>query len=473
MNKVQGTQEIKRQQNNPLSKVIDNGFCIGCGACSVKNSQIEIEETDIGTYQANLNGCKDESVAEVCPFLAGRDETTIGKKLYHDNAKFDSSIGYYCGIYTGYVNEESFRENGSSGGLLTWLLVQLLQADKIDAVVHVGATDKPGELFNYTLSTTIESVQNGAKSKYYPITYSEVLNKVKEENLRIAFVGVPCFVKSIRLLCEADLALKQNVKYCISLFCGHLKSKGFSQMIAWQQGVPPGQLTGIDFRVKNNKASHRYSLQVRYKQKTGQQITLPPIQTQDLYGMDWGLGLFKPKACDWCDDIAGEIADITFGDAWLPEYSSDSSGRNIVVVRNKEILNILEDSVRNNQIELVEEPVEKVYQSQAGNYRHRQEGLSVRIEQAVKEQQWFPVKRVKQDTFEVPRERKEIYLHRLEISEKSHIYFQQAKLKNSFILFLIKILPLQIKYYILNKRATKHALVYSYQLLRYFLRKKT
>ena len=32
---------------------------------------------------------------------------------------------------------------------------------------------------------------------------------------------------------------------------------------------------------------------------------------------DWGMGIFKLGACDYCDDIVGETADISFGDAWL------------------------------------------------------------------------------------------------------------------------------------------------------------
>lgn len=40
------------------------------------------------------------------------------------------------------------------------------------------------------------------------------------------------------------------------------------------------------------------------------------------------------KACDFCDDVFAETADIALGDAWLPEYVQDGNGTNVVVTRN-------------------------------------------------------------------------------------------------------------------------------------------
>src|SRR5690606_22913593 len=97
---------------------------------------------------------------------------------------------------------------------------------------------------------------------------------------------------------------------------------------------------------------------------------------------------FKPKACDWCDDIAGETADLACGDAWLPEFTHESAGTNIVIVRNSRISELVREGIDKNLLVMSEQPVEKVYESQAGNYRHRQEGLTLRIEQAIAEGVW-------------------------------------------------------------------------------------
>ena len=41
---------------------------------------------------------------------------------------------------------------------------------------------------------------------------------------------------------------------------------------------------------------------------------------------DWGAGFFQNPACDWCDDVVAETADIAFGDAWVEPYSSRRPG---------------------------------------------------------------------------------------------------------------------------------------------------
>lgn len=33
-----------------------------------------------------------------------------------------------------------------------------------------------------------------------------------------------------------------------------------------------------------------------------------------------------PRACNYCDDVFAECADVTCMDAWLPEYSQDHRG---------------------------------------------------------------------------------------------------------------------------------------------------
>ena len=75
----------------------------------------------------------------------------------------------------------------------------------------------------------------------------------------------------------------------------------------------------IDFRLKNEgQPANRYATQL---------ITSDKITQRDVFDLDGtdglGLGFFKYKACDYCDDVAGETADITLGDAWLPGEIKD------------------------------------------------------------------------------------------------------------------------------------------------------
>ena len=41
---------------------------------------------------------------------------------------------------------------------------------------------------------------------------------------------------------------------------------------------------------------------------------------------------FKYKACDFCDDVFAETADVVVGDAWIPKYLTQ--GNSLVVTRS-------------------------------------------------------------------------------------------------------------------------------------------
>lgn len=434
-----------------VEDVIRGGYCIGCGGCSVKDSKIIIRENDTGMYQATYVESPSLEADKVCPFSSTVDENTLGHRMYGALDKHDPRIGYYNDVYAGHVIEGEYRKNGSSGGITTWVLDELLSQNHIDAVIHVGELGRVGELFGYKISHSSNELRSHAKSKYYPVHISDVMEEVKSNNLRYAFVGVPCFVKAVRLLAINDPIIAERIKYCIAIFCGHLKTKAFSEMIAWQQGVPPKMLGGIDFRVKNlDLPANKYSVQVT-QLYDGVAHELPPVQAGELYGMDWGLGYFKPKACDWCDDIAGETADLACGDAWLKEFDKDPGGNNILVARNAVISGILKKGLQEGKLHLQSQTVDKVYESQAGNYRHRQEGLSIRTKHAKKEGIWFPRKRFNDTSFIVPAIRSKIYLLRSHIAERSQLHFSKSKNSNSFLFFVLKMAPLEVKYFGLTR----------------------
>ncbi|WP_417530269.1 Coenzyme F420 hydrogenase/dehydrogenase, beta subunit C-terminal domain [Marinobacter lipolyticus] len=438
-----------------LSPVLDGGYCVGCGACAVASEGVRIDESWTGLYKAKVIARSGEKASAVCPFASDLNENGLGRKLYGDTANHDARVGYYQDIYAGHVSESEFRKNGSSGGMVTWVLARLFDLGEIDGVIHVGETATPGELFQYRISENKADILSNSKSRYYPVHMDEVLREIRGNGKKYAFVGVPCFVKAVRLLAEHDAQLADSIRYCIAIFCGHFKTKGFAEMIAWQQGIAPSRLSGINFRVKyTDRPANQYGVQVLSEGEEGAELR-PPMMTRNLYGMDWGLGYFKPKACDWCDDIAGETGDLACGDAWLPEFSGDSKGTNIVVIRNEFISSLVSQGIENGELMLSEQSVEKVYESQAGNYRHRQEGLSVRIADANRKGVWCPTKRIDASSFCVSAERAKMYRLREEIAEKSHSAFYKAKKGSGFIQFYFSMLPLEIRYYMVNKRLVK------------------
>jgi len=446
---------------NILSQIVNGGYCIGCGACSyATDNAVPIDMSGLGMYQADLFSAETLSdddqkrALDICPFSDdGPNEDVIGQKLYGGHCQHDSRIGYYNDLYVGHVEEGDFRKRGTSGGVITWVLAELLKAGKIDAVAHVKKLDQSqdGVLFRYGISRTVDDVKNGAKSRYYPVEMSGVLEQIRKTPGRYAVVGLPCFIKAVRRLAEVDPIIKKRVVYCIGLVCGHLKSKAFAECFGWQAGITPGHLEEIDFRVKleDRPASH-YGV---YLRGDGREETKP---VRDFMGCNWGHNLFRYPACDFCDDVFSETADLSVGDAWLPQYEQDPRGTSIIVVRNEALSVLIKSAREEGRLVFDESTVDQVAQSQGGGLRDRREGLAYRLWMKQRAKIWVPKKRVVPSQKNISSQRKKLYRLRSEIGAESHRAWARAKSNSdmqSFISFFNKANTRYLKaYFTFRKR---------------------
>lgn len=388
--------------------MVERDLCIGCGACAARpDSAVRIGMGEDGRYRAVLRDGADPdaegSYTEVCPFADGRDEDELARTfLDAPGAGHDPSVGTHLSVGAGHVTGDGFRDGGSSGGMTSWFLHRLLEEDEIDAVLHVKPGESPTDpLFGFGVSETVAQMRAGAKTRYYPVEMSAVLRHVRETPGRYAVVGVPCFVKAVRLSQLADPILAERIRFCVGLVCGHLKSARFAESLAWEQGVPPSKLTGMDFRVKSDERSDRYGVTV-----TAADGTTRTTPTSELSVTDWGMGFFKYTACDYCDDVLAETADITFGDAWLPEFTGDPKGDNIVVTRSRAAKDVFDRN--SGALQLTDITAERAARSQDAGLRHRREGLAYRLARDRQNGMQVPRKRVT-PSMELPVRRRRIY----------------------------------------------------------------
>lgn len=449
------TQKAKPSHGENLgSTVLAGGYCVGCGACAATTRTIEMDLTTLGMYQARIKSDCDPltllEATKVCPFSANAtDETTIARELFGASCVWHEEIGFYNKTYAGYVVEGEFRSQGSSGGMGTWVVSELVKQGLVDAVIHVrpldGAVSQEGSvLFGFSISRTPEELLDGAKSRYYPVHMAEVINQVRQApSLRYAIVGLPCFLKAVRLLAQQDPILRKAIVYHVGLVCGHLKSAAFGELLAWQVGIDPGRLQSINFREKlPGRKAGRYGF--RATDRVSGEDRVKPMA--DVFGGDWGLGLFKYKACEYCDDVVAETADIAIGDAWLPQYDDDYRGTNVVVVRNSRISELIAAAIDEGRLAMNLVGADDVAQSQRAGLRHRREGLSARLSDAIARGVWFPPKRVVPNSRDVSPRRRAIYRLREQIAAASHEAFLVAKGSGDISLFFGRLKPQLVEY---------------------------
>lgn len=408
--------------------IIQSGLCIGCGSCVADQPDVQMRLDRYGHYQpaGDAAWLRQPSAAftRTCPFSPDAlNEDQIAALRFPNTAHTDPQIGCFETAYVGYVAAEDFRVQGSSGGMVTWVATELLRQGLVDGVAHVVAADPQvtGHFFRYQLSRSEAEIRQGAKSRYYPIELSEVLHLIRATPGRYAVVGVPCFIKALHLLRLEDALIRERVAYTLGLFCGHMKSARLVESFAWQLGVKIEEVARVEYRLKDpSRPASWYTAH----------LTLHDGRTLQkdwwhLVDGDWGAGFFQNSACNFCDDVVAETADIAFGDAWVEPYSSDGRGTNVVIVRSPAVQQLVDAAIADGRLHL--EPVDSAFivQTQAAGFRQRREGLAYRLTWPRAGVQ--PRKRVEPDHRTPTLRRKMIYRIRSLITAWSHRMFWLAQ----------------------------------------------
>ncbi|MDB0056919.1 Coenzyme F420 hydrogenase/dehydrogenase, beta subunit C-terminal domain [Akkermansiaceae bacterium] len=373
--------------------------------------------------------------AKVCPFTsAGGNEDQLAAERFPD-AKSDSEIGRYYDLRVGHVTNPNTRNLSSSGGIITWLLQSLLEEDLVDYVVHIREGDAEA-MYRYGISETSEEVQRGAKSRYYPVELSQVIEKIRERNGVTVVVALPCFAKALRRMMKIDESLAKKIRFIVGVVCGHLKSSRYADFLASQLGVDPSEDKQVDFRVKfpdGAASGYGFSVKADGKEEVRRMGTL--------FGNSWGLNLFRYPACDFCDDVFAECADFAVGDAWLPQYLPDPAGNSIMVIRDSLLSELVDQASLSGELKVDQASLEDIKRSQAGGLRDRREGLQYRLALKEKENSWAPKKRVKARVDHLDRHRRKIYSLRSDLGNASHQLWQEALRKDGFETFRKNVSP--------------------------------
>lgn len=419
--------------------IIGAGLCIGCGSCVAQAAAptVRMAFDRYGQLKpqgpAAWQGAQSASFTRTCPFSpAALNEDALAASQFAAPAQHTPLLGSFEAAYVGHVAEADFRAQGSSGGLVTWVATELLRQGLIDGVAHVVATDPrtTGRYFRYRLARTEAEVRAGAKSRYYPIELSEMLQAIRATPGRYAVVGLPCFIKAVQLLRREDPVLRERIAFTLGLFCGHLKSARFAESFAWQLHVPPANVAQVEYREKlPDRPANWYRAQLTLRD--GQQLSRDWWHLAD---GDWGAGFYMNSACNFCDDVVAETADIAFGDAWVEPYSSDGRGTNVVIVRAPLVQQLIASAIQAGRLALTAVDAKFVEDTQAAGFRQRREGLAYRLTWARRGR--VRLRKRVTPSAALPRSRKLIYRLRYLISAASHRVFWAAQQLGRPALFL-------------------------------------
>lgn len=224
-----------------IKQLTKSDLCVGCGLCQsiISDDKIRIDMTSEGYLRPHLKEKMTDNeeclIKKVCP----------GIYLEHENIDQNSSPiwGPLIRVRTGYAVDSQVRYFGSSGGVISAILIYLLLSKKVDYVLHVAASKVDPLLNEVIISKSREDVLLAAGSRYLPSApLTNIVDHLRMGS-KFAFVGKPCDVAALRNYARLDDRVNRTVAYMISFMCAGVPSVNGTLEILGHYGIKKKGLT--------------------------------------------------------------------------------------------------------------------------------------------------------------------------------------------------------------------------------------
>ena len=354
-----------RRQSATLSQV--GRLCTGCGiCCAAAPGGVKMSLSEKGYLRPRAMRAlayeEEREIANICPGVSLSRAPLNG----HDHPIWGPIIG----VRAGQATDRTLRHKASSGGVLSAVLLYLLDTGLVDRVVQTAA-NPVAPIENATIeSTTAEDVFRAAGSRYAPSApLSDILDQLERPG-RFAFVGKPCDVAALRAYARERAEVRAKVPYLITFFCAGIPSVDGTRAILDRLGVEEHEIASFRYRGEG------WPGYTTAKTKDGRTLRMT-------YAESWGsiLSRHLQFRCKICPDGSGAFADLVCADAWYgdeqgyPKFE-EAEGRSLVITRTPEGEGVIQDAVRAGYLDVADIEVGEVAKMQPYQARRKQLVLS-------------------------------------------------------------------------------------------------
>ncbi|MEA3445433.1 MAG: Coenzyme F420 hydrogenase/dehydrogenase, beta subunit C-terminal domain [Bacteroidota bacterium] len=321
-----------------LKKVMNSELCNRCGSCVGLSDGKIIFENKEGKYLPKIT-------SEISDALANRlwvactgqefDFPHFREVFYKKTSHYHEYIGAYENIYIGHSKNEKIRRNSASGGIISTVLIYLLEKGLIDGAVCLRMSPHTPWLSEAHIATSKEEILEAAQSKYTISSVNEILGEVEKFKGKLAYVGLPPQVQSIRKLQEINDPSVKPIKYIFGPFYGN--TLYFSSIISFLKS----------YKVKDYKEIKK--LYFRHGEWPGNmRIELSSGRILELkkFHANYLIPFHILKNSLYCTDFTNEYTDISGGDAWAPVYEDRGKGFSMIITRSENGHQIIADMIK-------------------------------------------------------------------------------------------------------------------------------
>ncbi|NTV83643.1 MAG: coenzyme F420 hydrogenase [Bacteroidales bacterium] len=354
-----------------ITDVIRHDLCNRCGSCVGLSGGKIVFGDRTGKYLPIIKEPLDETTNRlVWQACSGKGFDFPEQRLsVFGDAASHPYIGHYQHIYIGYAKDPGIRLNAASGGIISAILIWLLEKKMIDGAVVLGMSETEPWLTRPFIATTKEEILQSAQSKYIISSVNEILPEINDFKGILAYVGLPGQVQSIRLLQQMEHPSVRNIRYIFGPFYGN--TLHFSSVKSFLRSFGQKDYTKI------SKLYFRYGEwpgNMRVEMKDGKSFELPKFHANYL------IPFHILKNSLLCTDLSNEYTDISGGDAWAPVYEERGKGFSMVISRSGKGQEILDQMVKEGRLQLDQINEKEAVEMHSHGYDLKKRGTFIRMQ---------------------------------------------------------------------------------------------
>lgn len=354
-------------------QVIGPGNCMHCGACvGLVPGALRFEETPRGPLPAAIRPPAPEEreafelAWRVCP---GRGVPYPDLFRHRGELPENWLLGPYRMLLTGHAADEAIRRRGASGGVISRVLIHLIESGRVQGAVVLRQGLHTPEAAAPTIATNREEVLAAAQSVYAVTPVLTILPAMEAFPGRLAFVGLPEQVAALRMLQAAGHPAALKVDFVAGPYTGtnmyagavraFLRARGVSERVPirslqWRAGEWPGHL--------------------RVETADGR------VFTAKKFYYNYLIPFYVSRNCQITPDFTNELTDLSVGDAWSPAFEKAGGGHSVIMARSPLAGQVLEELAAAGELRLESIETERALAMHGHMLDFKKRGSFLRLE---------------------------------------------------------------------------------------------
>jgi len=278
-------------------------------------------------------------------------------------------LGPYQELFTGYSRNPEIRRRGASGGVITQTLIYLLEGGLIDgAVVLLQGQPKPW-LAQPIIAQSREEIVAASQSVYIPVPVNTILPDMAAFDGRLAYVGLPDQVASLRQLQRLGHGGAQKVNYVIGPYVGTSMYLGAIESYLQSNGIKSLQQV-VDLKYREGE----WPGYLRIETRSGR-----VLKAKKFY-YNYLIPFYITRSCLLAVDFTNELTDISVGDAWHPRYEKLGDGFSVIVARSTVGAHLLKTMEEDDAVALERISLEDAVSMHAHMIDFKKRGTFIRLQ---------------------------------------------------------------------------------------------